>query len=42
MKLEILMQSLDFDKAVEAANRIKGIVDEMSSTNFVQDDDMGS
>jgi replicative DNA helicase len=32
----------DFDKAVEAANRIKGIVDEMSSTNFVQDDDMGS
>jgi replicative DNA helicase len=32
----------DFDKAVEAANRIKGIVDEMSSTNFIQDDDMGS
>jgi replicative DNA helicase len=32
----------DFDKAVDAANRIKGIVDEMSSTNFVQDDDMGS
>ena len=32
----------DFDKAVEAANRIKEIVDEMSSTNFVQDDDMGS
>ena len=32
----------DFDKAVEAANRIRGIVDEMSSTNFVQDDDMGS
>jgi len=32
----------DFDKAVEAANRIKGIVDEMSSTRFVQDDDMGS
>jgi hypothetical protein len=32
----------DFDKAVEAANRIKSIVDEMSSTNFVQDDDMGS
>jgi replicative DNA helicase len=32
----------DFEKAVEAANRIKGIVDEMSSTNFIQDDDLGS
>lgn len=32
----------DFEKAVEAANRIKSIVDEMSSVNFVQDDDMGS
>ncbi len=32
----------DFDKAVEAANRIKAIVDDMSSTNFVQDDDLGS
>lgn len=32
----------NFEKAVEAANRIKGIVDEMSSTNFVQDDDLGS
>ena len=32
----------DFGKAVEAANRIRGIVEEMSSTNFVQDDDMGS
>jgi len=32
----------DFAKAVEAADRIKSIVDEMSSTNFVQDDDMGS
>jgi len=32
----------DFEKAVEAAAKIKGIVDEMSSTNFVQDDDMGS
>jgi hypothetical protein len=32
----------DFDKAVEAAGRIKSIVDEMSSTNFVLDDDMGS
>ncbi len=32
----------DFEKTIEAANRIKGIVDEMSSTNFVQDDDMGS
>ena len=32
----------DFNHAVEAANRIRGIVDEMASTNFVQDDDMGS
>ena len=32
----------DFAKAVEAADRIKSIVDEMSSTNFVQDDDLGS
>jgi hypothetical protein len=32
----------DFSKAVEAADRIKAIVDEMSSTNFVQDDDLGS
>lgn len=32
----------DFGKAVEAANRIKSIIDEMSSTNFVQDDDLGS
>ena len=32
----------DFAKAVEAADRIKMIVDEMSSTNFVQDDDLGS
>ena len=32
----------DFGKAVEAANRIRGIVEEMSSTNFIQDDDMGS
>lgn len=32
----------DFEKTIEAANRIKSIVDEMSSTNFVQDDDMGS
>ena len=31
----------DFEKAVEAAARIKAIVDEMSSTNFVDDDDMG-
>jgi replicative DNA helicase len=37
-----LDQISDFDKAIEAANRIKGIVDEMSSTNFVQDDDLGS
>lgn len=32
----------DFEKAVDAANRIKFIVDEMSSTNFIQDDDIGS
>ncbi len=32
----------DFEKAIEAADKIKAIVDEMSSTNFVQDDDMGS
>jgi replicative DNA helicase len=32
----------EFEKAIEAANRIKAIVDEMSSTNFVQDDDLGS
>jgi replicative DNA helicase len=32
----------DFESAVESANRIKCIVDEMSSTNFIQDDDMGS
>ena len=32
----------DFEKTVEAANRIKSIVDEMSSTNFIQDDDLGS
>jgi replicative DNA helicase len=32
----------EFEKAIEAANKIKAIVDEMSSTNFVQDDDLGS
>lgn len=32
----------DFEKAIEAADRIKAIVDEMSSTKFVQDDDMGA
>jgi len=32
----------DFEKAVEAADRIKSIVNEMSSTNFIQDDDLGS
>ena len=32
----------EFEKAVEAADRIKSIVDEMSSTNFIQDDDLGS
>lgn len=32
----------DFEKAIEAATRIKNIVDEMSSTNFVDEDDLGS
>lgn len=32
----------DFEKAVESANKIRAIVDEMSSTNFIHDDDMGS
>ena len=32
----------DFDAAIEAANKIRGIVDEMSSLNFVQDEDLGS
>ena len=32
----------DFEKAIEAADKIKSIVNDMSSTNFVQDDDMGS
>ena len=32
----------DFESAIEAANKIKGIVDEMSSLNFVQDEDLGS
>lgn len=32
----------DFDTAIEAANRIRAIVDDMSSTSFVDDDDMGS
>lgn len=32
----------DFEKAIEAADKIKSIVDEMSSLNFVQDEDMGA
>jgi replicative DNA helicase len=32
----------DFDGAIQAADKIKSIVDEMSSLNFVQDDDLGS
>lgn len=32
----------DFDKAIEAADRIRSMVDEMSSTNFVDEDDLGS
>lgn len=33
---------VDFDLTVEAANRIRAIVDDMSSTKFISDDDMGS
>lgn len=32
----------NFDEAVEAADKIKNIVNEMSSVNFIQDDDLGS
>ena len=32
----------DFEETIMAANRIKQIVDEMSKTDFVTDDDMGS
>jgi replicative DNA helicase len=32
----------DFAHAVESANKIKSIINEMSSVNFVQDEDMGS
>ena len=32
----------DFESAVIAANKIKSIVDQMSKTDFVSDDDMGS
>lgn len=32
----------DFENAIEAATRIRNIVTEMSSTNFVNDDDLGS
>jgi replicative DNA helicase len=32
----------DFETAIERANKIRAIVDEMSSTNFVDDDDLGS
>lgn len=31
----------DFDKAIEAADKIRSIVDDMASTKFIQDDDMG-
>lgn len=31
-----------FDKAVESANKIRSIVDEVSSTNFIDDDNLGS
>ena len=32
----------DFEQAVNAANRIRGIVESMSKTDFVDDDDLGS
>lgn len=32
----------DFEQAISSANKIKTIIDEMSSTKFVQDDDLGS
>lgn len=32
----------NFEHAVESANKIKNIINEMSSVNFVQDEDMGS
>jgi hypothetical protein len=32
----------DFDKAKDTADRIKQIINEMSSTNFIDDDDLGS
>jgi hypothetical protein len=32
----------NFEKAIETANKIRSIVNEMSSTNFIQDDDLGS
>ena len=33
---------VDFESAVISANKIKEIVDQMSSTNFIHDDDMGT
>jgi hypothetical protein len=32
----------DFEQAIESANKIKSIIDEVSSTRFLSDDDMGS
>lgn len=32
----------EFEKAVEAADKIKSIVDDMASLNFMEDDDLGS
>ena len=32
----------DFEGAILSANKIKAIVDEMSNTNFIKDDDMGT
>lgn len=37
-----LENSSDFEKTVETAERIRNIVNEMSSTKFVMDDDLGS
>ena len=33
---------IDFESAIVSANKIKSIVDQMSSTNFVHDEDMGT
>jgi len=35
-------ENCDFDEAVESVEKIRRIFDDMSSTNFVEDDDLGS